>query len=348
MNKRKNLKCPTRADVAKRANVGVTVVSYVINNSGYVDAEKRKRVLQAIEDLNYEPNSLARAMTGKSSKHIMFIADNFQNGNFGVILDFLDKYAYEKGYLLSFCVNRNNEEFVRQILKRQLDGVIISSISFSEKYIQQLIDTGLNIVLFKNRDYENINGAYMITTGLYFGSREAIRYLYNQGRRNIIYIDRISQNHHFSTMSDFRYRGFVDEMESCGLNWTDNIISNCCTYTEMVKKLTIYMEHNRVDAIFARNDNIASISLETVLKIGKSVPTDVAVMGFDSSDISRFSNPSITTMEVDRENVAKVAIDIIVNINENNIDNSNFDIVQFRTKLIERDSTYNNKLENLE
>ena len=79
MPEESKIRCATRADVAKRAGVSVTVVSYVLNNNRYVEKEKRARVLQAARELHYTPNNIARALKGKSSHHIIFIVDNIIN-----------------------------------------------------------------------------------------------------------------------------------------------------------------------------------------------------------------------------------------------------------------------------
>ncbi len=336
--KPKKVICATRSDVAKLAGVSETIVSYVVNDNRYVDKQKRQRVLEAIKELNYQPNSIARAMKGKNSNQIVFIADGFQNGTFGELLRHLDTYAYEQNYLLSLCANRNEDGFIRQLISRRLDGIIISSIIFSENYIQQLIDVGIPVVLLQNRDYNNVKGAGRILTGLYHGARDAVSYLYHEkGRRNILYIDRVSENNHFSTLEDYRFRGFVDEMEKLGLPWKDCIITGCTSFDEVYAKIKNYMKENPVDALFARNDNMACLGLQAVLREGKKVPEDISVMGFDSSDVSRYITPSLTTMEVEKKEVAKTALQMIAKMKETK--ERNLEEVTFTTKLIEREST---------
>ena len=85
----------TRADVAKMAGVSETIVSYVINNNRYVAMEKRKRVEEAVRALNYRPNNIARALKGKHSNQILFIADHITNEYFASIVSEMDKYAYD-------------------------------------------------------------------------------------------------------------------------------------------------------------------------------------------------------------------------------------------------------------
>ena len=134
----------TRADVAKAAGVSETIVSYVVNNNRYVAKEKRQRVEEAIRALNYRPNNMARALKGKKSNQILFIADHITNEYFSSIVSAMDQYAYEAGYLISLCANRNTPEFVSQVISRQYDGIVISSASFPEEYVSQFIQAGIS------------------------------------------------------------------------------------------------------------------------------------------------------------------------------------------------------------
>lgn len=328
--------CATRADVAKRAGVSVTIVSYVINNNRYVEKTKRERVLKAMEELHYQPSNIARALKGKSSNQIIFITDRITNQYFGELMRRMDEHASKKGYLISLCSNRNQQDFVREIINRKFDGVIISSISFPEKFIQQLIDAGVPVILLKNRDYKNVTGAGIIETGLYKGARQCVRYLYDKGRLHILYIDRISTHNHFSTLEDFRMRGFVDQMTECGLEHEGHIITKCTSLEEVTEKITRYMENHPVDALFGRNDRMACIGLQAVLVAGKRVPQDIAVIGFDNTDISKLTIPRLTTMEMQIDEIAKAAINMLY---EMRTQAKVPEPVGFSARLIEREST---------
>ena len=109
----------TRADVAALAGVSETIVSYVINNNRYVAKDKRERVEEAVRVLNYRPNNVARALKGKPSNQILFIADHITNEYFANIVNEMDQYAYDAGYLISLCGNRNTKEFASQVISRQ-------------------------------------------------------------------------------------------------------------------------------------------------------------------------------------------------------------------------------------
>lgn len=328
----------TRADVAKHAGVSETIVSYVVNNNRYVDKTKRQRVEKAIRELNYRPNNIARALKGKNSNHIIFIADQITNEHFSQIISEMDKYAYDMGYLISLCANRNTEEFVSQIISRQYDGIIISSISFPEDYIRQFIRARIPTVLLLNRQYNDLDGVGKIGTGLYTGARECVKHLVEKGRKNVLYLDRISAHGHFSSMEDLRFRGFAEQMQESGLPISEqDIITGCKTPGEVVQKIHKRMQSGfAVDAIFGRNDKLACIGMRAVMEMGYKVPQDISVIGFDNSSLSQYTSPTLTTVEMQRKEIGKAAIEMLHQmIDEGKIPQS----VELSTRLIERQST---------
>lgn len=328
----------TRDDVAKLANVSATIVSYVINNNRYVDKDKRRRVEDAISKLNYHPNYIARALKGKRNNNIIFIADQITNEHFSQIISEMDKYAYDMGYLISLCSNRNSESFVSQIISRQYDGIVISSISFPETYIQHFISAKIPVVLLKNRDYDNIDGAGIINTGLYNGAKECVVHLMEKGRKNIMYLDRISVHGNFSTNTDLRMRGFVEQMKESNMPMSEqNIVTGCIDESQVIEKIQQRIKDGFLaDGIFGRNDRLACLGMQAVMQLGYKVPNDISVIGFDNSSLSKYTNPTLTTMEMQRKEIGKSAIEMLYQM----IDYKTIpDPVSFTTKLIEREST---------
>lgn len=334
---RKDGTCATREDVAKRAGVSVTIVSYVVNNNRYVDKDKRERVLKAIEELHYRPNNIARALKGKRSNHILFIVDNPANERLSVLLGQMDKFAYRKGSMISLSATRNDVDFVRQIISRQFDGIIISSTSLQDQYIQKLVDAGIPTVLLLTREYPHVTGAAAIGTGLFHGAKGCVQYFYNQGRRHIVYIDRASQHGRFSNIDeDYRLRGFAAGMEELGMRWQDRVITGCRTEEEIQEKLKEFVLANPVDAILGRNDRMACTAMQQILRMGFRVPEDVGVIGFDNSSISRFVTPQLTSMQMPEENLARAAIDLLDEMRRGAAPPEN---LRFEARMIVRAST---------
>ncbi len=330
----------TRADVAKMAGVSETVVSYVINNNRYVAMDKRKRVEEAVRALNYRPNNIARALKGKQSNQILFIADHITNEYFASIVSEMDKYAYNSGYLISLCANRNTEEFVSQVISRQYDGIIVSSASFPAEYVEQFTQAGIPVVVFRRlRHQKTIEQVAYLGTGLYTGARSAVSHLIEKGCQNIVYIDRISARGHISPPDDMRFGGFVDEMEANGfLVGPENIICGCRSREELEEDVKRRLRTgSQVDGIFGRNDMIACIAMTAASQIGFKVPEEIKVIGFDDSSISRFCSPKLSTVSLRKAEIAKTAIDMLTQM----IGGSLPENVDFDTTLIERDSTRN-------
>lgn len=328
----------TRADVAKAAGVSETVVSYVVNNNRYVAEDKRRRVEEAIAALHYRPNNVARALKGKRSNQLLFIADQITNEYFSRIVSEMDKYAYEAGYLISLCANRNTPEFVSQVISRQYDGIIISSTSFPTEYVEDFNKAGIPVLLFKHRRHERLpDNVATLTSGLYTGARACVNHLFSKGKSHIIYIDRISRKGNRSGANDLRLSGFIDEMTAHGKNVDESsIVAGCHNDEELgiaVKERLIKGPH--VDGIYGRNDMVACIAMNAALDLGYAVPKDIGVVGFDNSSLSRFCSPKLTTMEMQREEISKRAIEMITGM----IEGGKPENAEFETRLIEREST---------
>lgn len=332
------LKQVTRRDVAIEANVSETIVSYVMNNNRYVDKEKKIRVEKAIKRLNYHPNNIARALKGKSSNHIAFIVDQIITEHFSLLVSEMDKKAYDLGYMISLCANRNTQEFVDELINRCYDGIIISSISFSNENIKRIVNAGIPVVLLENRDYDEIIGAGKINNGLYLGAKQCVKYLVEKGCKNIIYIDRFSERGNFSNMKDLRYRGFVEQMQEIwpSKDVLDNIITMCKDEIGVEQKVQEYITHHKVDGIIGRNDKMACIAMKTVQKMNFRVPQDIAVIGFDNSTLVKYTTPPITSVGIQREQIAKAAIKMLQTMINSHVTPKP---VTFITDIVEREST---------
>ena len=302
----------TRKDVARLAGVSETIVSYVLNNNRYVAKDKRERVLQAVKELQYRPNNIARALRGKRSGHILFIADNVADEHFGRIIREMEQLAYDRGYLISLTASRNDSEFVSQIVSRQVDGIVVSSVSLEKHYMLELLDSGVPVVLLMNREYpdEITNRAGCIYTGIQQGMENAVQLLYQRGRRSIVYVDRVSRHGHFSNGEDMRYKGFCDEMRRCGLPVREeNILTGYSNEEALFEDLCSRLRSGpAIDGLVGRNDNLACLALSALQQGGKCVPEDVSVIGFNNSRIAACTQPGLTSVEIDRSEVARAIL----------------------------------------
>ena len=304
----------TRKDVAKRAGVSETIVSYVVNNNRYVSAEKRERVLSAIQELHYCPNPVARALRGKRSGQILFIAENLANDYFGRLVQELDKEAYSKDFLVSLLATKNEPEFVQQILSRQVDAVIISSASLKEDFINQLLAHRLPVVLMMTRDYASVTGPVArVYTGIESGMMAAVRTLYEGGCRHLVYVDRVSANLHFSDRRDLRYRGFCNQLEALGMSPSgEHFISGCQNHEQLSQAIRErILSGEPVDGFLCRNDRLAAIVLNACQACGKRVPEEISIIGFDNAELCKVVSPNLSTVDKDLPGIAHACLELI-------------------------------------
>lgn len=314
MKRSEKLKTVTRKDIALAAGVSETVVSYVINGNRYVKEEKRRRVQKAIKELNWRPNTMARALKGKRSNHILFIADDITGEYFGKLIREIDTLAYKKGYFITLCADRADEDFVNRIYSHFFDGVVIGSATFSPANIQRLIDAGVPVVVLEIRDYSSITGVYgLINTGLYDGMRQAVQALYQRGRRDLLFIDRVSSDEIWSDKDDWRLKGYLDECEALGLE--GRIVSDCLNEDHLLTTLLEKFEKGVVvDGIIGRNDQMALVAQNACRTMQWKVPEDVSIIGFDNSRLCRFANPTLTSIAISQQKIAQAVIEMLMSL----------------------------------
>ncbi len=337
----KTSKRPTRSDVAKEAGVTDTIVSYVVNDNRYVDPKKRVRVQEAIEKLGYRPNSIARALKGKTTNHILFVVDDIQSEHFGSIIKEIDQTAYNDGYFFSLCYDRGDDEFINRITDGFFDGLVIGSSSFYTKKIQKLIDLKIPVVLFEITDHGDLTGSFgRINTGLFDGACQCVKAVHKSGKTNIVYVGGEFKESDFekANFEDFRYKGFMHQMDVLGLKVEKNNIvfgyKNNIVLRSRIQHLL--EEENPPNAFICRTDSIACTVIEAINDMGLSIPNDVAVTGFNNSSICEFSKPKLTSVKIDRKGAGQKVLELIeILINQN--EEKHYDVL-LQTELIMRDS----------
>ena len=132
------------SDVAKKAGVSPTTVSRVINNYGYISDKTRNKVHEAMKELNYQPNSLARSLHGKKTNLVGLIFPGVSNPFFGELVEEIENKLFEDGYKVILCNAAYNKEkersYLRMLLANQVDGIIAGAhnLGIDEYLVYQL------------------------------------------------------------------------------------------------------------------------------------------------------------------------------------------------------------------
>ena len=323
----------TRRDVALRAGVSETVVSYVLNANRYVDSEKKERVLRAVRELGYFPSPVARALKGKDAHHVLFIVDDMISEYFGSIISEMEKLVAGKGFLFSLACDRGDENFVQTVCNWSFDGIVIGSATIREDDIQKIIDTGMPTVILAMNDYPRFCGRYgLVFTGLMEGSLKIMECFRAKGRKRIAFLDSFCIGDAPVDRTGFRYIGY-----KVALNGQEEIvIDRCEDSARLRKKIAEVYEGKHFDALFCRTDRMAAEAMLALSAMGLSVPDDVSVVGVNNSRIAMYTRPRLTSLAIRKDEVARATLQLFALLKKNR--EEEVLTVQLETDLIERES----------
>jgi LacI family transcriptional regulator/LacI family sucrose operon transcriptional repressor len=319
-------------DVAKLAGVSPSTVSRVMNNTARVDEEKRKRVLDAIEQTGFQPNELARALFKQSSRIIGVIVSSIVNPFFSEMVRAIEEEAFEYGYRILICDSNGNVEKekmnIHMLNQMKADGLIM--MAQSEMTSQIIKDCQMPVVVLDRR-VSGDNVIASVYSDHYGGGRKAAQHLLDCGCKHLVCV-RGPQN---ASSGKDRYVGYRDFCRE--FNIAEQIIEGDYSYDKSLETANAILEqYPDVDGIFACNDMAAFAICKVLQEKGYHVPEDIQVVGYDNIMFSRLFAPEITTIHQPIHEMGQLAVRIIVqHINGEEYEkNNNFDV-----ELIERQST---------
>lgn len=319
----------TIKDVAKKANVSVATVSRVINQKGYVNEETRLLVETAIKDLNYIPNELARSLFNKHSKLIGVLVPHFDTQFYAELIEGIENQAMKLGYKIMLSNTQDDakreKDYIHIYSQYNIDGIIVASNAHN---VDQLIKSDLPIVTVDHILSENIPS---ITSNNILGGIIAAQKLISGGSRYIL---------------ELRGPSFLLTVSERSLGFRQVLVQNNIPYISYdgdllnpdIDAITKIIEsHPEIDGIFATSDFLAIHAENIINKMGKKIPEDIQIVGFDNIVYTTLVSPTITTIEQPIRRMGELALETLVKLlNEETI--SEFHSV-LDVKLIEREST---------
>ena len=298
----------TIKDVARVAGITVTTVSRVLNNRGYISDITRKKVYDAMEELNYKPNEIARALFRKKSNIIGLIIPNVSHPFFAELTNYIEYYAHKKGYKILLCNSYQDsvkeKDYIEMLRRHQVDGIIMGSHTLETA---EYMNTDLPIVAIDRNISDNIP---FITSDNYHGGVLATNLLIDKGCRKLAHI---SGPLEINTPANKRYQAFVDVTNEKNI---DNVIIQGKLDTfEGYKKLVykLFKEHPNIDGVFASSDIIAASIINIADNLGKKITKDLKIVGYDDISIASLIVPSLTTIKQPIDAMAKLAIEVLIN-----------------------------------
>lgn len=306
----------TIKDIAKLSGCGIGTVSRVINNQPGVSDKTREKILKVIQESNYEPNENARQLKMRAPSTVCIITKGRVNPLFVTIIE---------ECMLS--LSAMGEDTITQTIDEYGDEVAEAIRLMHNHNLKGIIFLGANVNLFDERiDEIDIPCVIATTSGASLKSNnissvcvddekatmEMIQYLYRKGHRHIVVVGgSLSEKQ----ISYARYHGCKNGFESCGLEFDPSKNYFPCRYAvdagyDVAKR--ILQEDKDVTAIFALSDMIATGVIRAIYDVGKRVPDDISVAGFDGIILSDYTTPRITTIWQDAKTIADRSVDILM------------------------------------
>jgi len=313
MQKRVSLK-----DIATKVGVSTALVSYVLNGlekEKRVGAEVVKKIRLAAEELNYQPNQIARSLRMKTTKTIGLIVADIANPFFGQLARIIENEANTFGYTVIIgCSDEDelkSEALITTLLNRQVDGFIIVPAAGTNAQIQSLLKRHIPVVLV-DRFFEDVNTSHVIIDN-FKATSEATSYFISKGLKKIAMVAYKSPLSH---MKD-RIKGYADTMKVNNL--ADNICIVEVRYEHFQEDLDIafkelVVEKKKVNALLFATNALSVAGLYFVQKQKLKIPDDVAFIGFDGGDSFELFNPPLSFVQQPIENIGKEAINVLMRI----------------------------------
>lgn len=327
-------------EIAKIAGVSKTTVSRVLNDKPDVNPETRDKILKVIEEFNFKPNAMAKAISTRRSHTIGLIIPYdaeyiFSNPYYVEVMRGIYTEADKRGYYLLICYpqNHNYEDMFNQ---KQVEGYIVISPGSDHKYmLQSLIDVKAPFVSTANViDWDTpIN---VVDVDNYIGGRQLTEYLFKLGHRNIAYIGKSS-----ITSSMDRLHGYRDVMEENGIPYLDSMVriidkGSIANAEEAAKELI--KNNENLTAIFAASDMLAIGAIKAAKALGKRVPKDISVVGYDDIPFAEHYDPPLTTMRQPTYDKGVESVNMLIELLESKGESKN-QVKLLDIQLMERSST---------
>ncbi len=323
----------TLKDVAAKCGLTVTTVSRVLNNRGYISEETRAKVYAAMEELNYQPNEVARSLSKKSTKTIGVIVPHIRHPYFSEMISNIENAANKRGYKIILANSKGakhkEKEYLDMCRSNRVAGVILFS---SSVQVSEFANSKIPLVTVERFMEE---GTAAVECDNEQGGMLAAQALIDAGCKNVLMISGVVNN---SMPADDRVKGFAKVCEKNGISYKEIVTSQdqyeSLDYHSLLDS-ALKLDSD-IDGVFASSDLIAAQVLQVCGKIGKKVPEDIKLVGFDDVMISRITTPPISTIHQPIKEMAESAVELVIAASEGKV-------VPKRTLLpvsyIEREST---------
>ncbi|MGC8972433.1 MAG: LacI family DNA-binding transcriptional regulator [bacterium] len=309
---------PTIYDVAKRAGVSAMTVSRVINGKKDVKPETREKVIKAIEELGYVPNSLARSFVLQKTKTIGLVITDITNPFFTTLARGVEDTAMKNQFSVIFCNTDEDPEkevlYLELLARKRVDGVILASASGKRTPLKSLLIEGIPVVLI-DREVDGLEDLDIVKGDSVHGAYLLTKHLINLGYRRI---GIIVGNKNISTAED-RVEGYKKALIESGIPIEEELIkfSRYSKEGGYISTKELLSLEDPPTAIFGGNNFIAIGAMIAIREEGLRVPEDIALVSFDDIESLSEVYPFFTVVTQPAYSMGVIATELLIRRVEN-------------------------------
>ncbi len=290
-------------DVAALAGVSPTTVSRVINKKGYLSQKTIDKVNQAMRELGYRPNNLARSLQGKSAKLIGLIFPNISNVFYAEMIECLEKELFRHGYKTILCNSEQDsakeKEYLEMLEANQVDGIISSSHNLG---ISDYDRVTAPIISFDRNLSPKIP---VVSSDNFSGGVLAAKTLQHNGCQNILMI---TGNDDSDSPTMRRRTGFMSVLPQA------TCINVSSSFSPARKKMEIksLIRELQPDGIFASDDMTALLAMKIAEGLDIAIPQELKIIGYDGTSFIEHYVPNLTSVKQPIFDIAKLMVELLL------------------------------------
>jgi len=329
----------TVKDLAKILGVSISTVSKALNNSYEISEATKLKIQKVAKQYNYSPNKLASSLKSGKTKTIGVILPSIRNKFFARVLYGLEKMATKKGYNIITCIsNESHQKEVTNIevlSNGSIDGFIVAIAEETQKkndfaHFNKAIEQGKPIVMF-DRVTDTIDCDKVVIDD-FEASYKATKHLIQSNCKNVAVVSIIDH----LDIGKLRIDGYAKAIKESFGKINDQLIV-ISDNANLEKKIVNLLENNKVDGIFAVEENAALAALRITKSKGYQIPNNMSIIGYVNKKIASNVTPTLTTINQHGIRMGGTSVQILIDRLENN--KTGFEKKIIKSTLMERGST---------
>jgi DNA-binding LacI/PurR family transcriptional regulator len=301
-------------EVAQLAGVSAKTVSNVLSDYPYIRPETRARVMAAVDQLGYQINVAARTLRSGRTRAIGLALPELSQAYFAELADAVIRSASRHGYTVFIeqtSARRATElETIAGMHRHSIDGLIFSPLALGQEDARYL-DVDFPLVVLGERILRS--PADHVTMPNEAASKAAVAHLLERGRRRIAVIGTHPDDPEGTAAT--RFRGYSEALREAGIEVDPRLVLDARSWHRAdgaAAAVALLEPGLEVDGLFCFNDALALGAMHALQTRGVRVPEDVAVVGFDDIEDSRYATPALSTISPGREEIAARAVDLLI------------------------------------